>query len=108
MRGDLRRLKPGGVSQGKQRPVVRVESGEHAAPETTLELEQTHAWGDTVVLVMTERQHGRVGGLPDRDWSLRVTHVYRREGSAWLLVHRHADPLVQAMELEQMAALVRG
>ena len=26
--------------------------------------------------------------------TLRVTHLYRREGDAWLLVHRHADPLV--------------
>lgn len=25
--------------------------------------------------------------------TLRVTHLYRREGDAWLLVHRHADPL---------------
>jgi hypothetical protein len=43
------------------------------AGEAKLELAQAHAWGDTVVLVMTERQHGQVGGLPDQDWSLRVT-----------------------------------
>jgi ketosteroid isomerase-like protein len=76
--------------------------------EAKLELADAHAWDDTVVLVMIERQHGRVGGLPDQDLSLRVTHVYRREGSDWLLVHRHADPLVHAIELEQMAAIARG
>jgi hypothetical protein len=59
-------------------------------------------------LVMIERQHGRVGGLPDQDWSLRVTQVYRRDGSDWRVVHRHADPLVHGIDLEQAAALARG
>ena len=75
--------------------------------EAKLESVETHAWGDTVVLVMIERQHGQVGGLPDQDWSLRVTQVYRRDGSDWQLVHRHADPLVHPIDLEQMGALAR-
>jgi hypothetical protein len=37
-----------------------------------------------------------------------VTQVYRRDGSDWLLVHRHADPLVRAVGLEQAAVLARG
>jgi ketosteroid isomerase-like protein len=57
---------------------------------------QTYASGDLVVLVLLERQHGEVGGLPPQDWDLRVTLVYRSEGSQWRLVHRHADPLVMA------------
>jgi ketosteroid isomerase-like protein len=68
----------------------------------------TYASGDLVVLVMIERQHGEVGGLPDQEWSLRVTQVYRREGSEWQLVHRHADPLVHRISLEQAATLARG
>jgi ketosteroid isomerase-like protein len=76
--------------------------------ETTLEVTEAHAWGDTVVLAMIERQHGQVGGLADQDWSLRVTQVYRREGSEWRVVHRHADPLVHGIDLEQAAALARG
>ena len=78
------------------------------AGEAKLELAQVHAWGDTVLLVMIERQHGQVGGLPDQDWSLRVPQVYRRDVSDWQLVHRHADPLVHAIDLEQAAALARG
>jgi ketosteroid isomerase-like protein len=76
--------------------------------EATLQHVETHAWGDTAVVVMIERQHGEVGGSPDQDWSLRVTHVYRREGSDWLLVHRHADPLVHTIDMEQIGALARG
>lgn len=86
---------------------IRASAGYFQRGEARLEHVQTHAWGDTVVLVMIERQHGQVGGLPDQDLSLRVTHVYRREGSEWLLVHRHADPLVQPVELDELAAMFR-
>lgn len=42
-----------------------------------------------------ERQHGEVGGMPDQDWSLRVTLVFQYEGTEWQLVHRHHDPTCQ-------------
>lgn len=61
-----------------------------------------------VVLAVIERARVEVGGLPAQDWSLRVTLVYRREGTEWLLAHRHADPLVAGVSLEQSAALARG
>ena len=61
-----------------------------------------------VVLAIIERAHVEVGGLPAQDWALRVTLVYRREGSAWRLAHRHADPLSHAINLTQSAALARG
>jgi ketosteroid isomerase-like protein len=76
--------------------------------ESTLEVTQSYASGDLVVLVVIERQHGAVGGLPDQDWSLRVTQVYRRSGAAWELVHRHADPLVHPIGIDRAAALARG
>lgn len=75
---------------------------------TALDVAQTYASDTLIVLVMIERQRGEVGGLPEQDWSLRVTEVFRKEGSDWLLAHRHADPLVQRMPLEQAAALARG
>src|SRR3954471_19122589 len=76
--------------------------------ESMLEVTQSYASGDLVVLVVIERQHGEVGGLPDQDWSLRVTQVYRRSGTAWELVHRHADPLVRPISIDRAAALARG
>jgi ketosteroid isomerase-like protein len=76
--------------------------------DAELEVVQTYASGDLVVLVAIERQHGQVGGLLEQDWSLRVTWVFRRDESGWQQVHRHADPLVHGISLEQLAALARG
>ena len=76
--------------------------------EADFELVQSYTSGDMAVLVAIERQHGEVGGMPDQDWSLRVTLVFRREDPGWRLVHRHADPLVHAISMEHMAVLARG
>lgn len=76
--------------------------------KTELEVVQTLFSDELVVLVMIERQVAEVGNLPEQDWSLRVTEVYRRAGDDWDLVHRHADPLVHPISLEQAAALARG
>jgi ketosteroid isomerase-like protein len=86
---------------------LRAAASYFKAGEARLELAHAHVWDDTVVLIMIERQHGEVGGLPDQDWPLRVTQIYRRDGSDWKLVHRHADPLVQPIELEEAAVLAR-
>lgn len=72
------------------------------------ELVQAYGSADMVVLAIIERARVEVGGLPAQDWSLRVTLVYRREGAQWRLAHRHADPLVEGISLEQAAALARG
>lgn len=88
----------------------RWEAMERFFRNGTLEQEvvQSYASADMVVLAAIERAHVEVGGLPAQDWSLRVTLVYRREGTEWLLAHRHADPLVAGISLEQSAALARG
>jgi len=73
--------------------------------KTELEVAQTYSSGDLVVLVMIERQHGRIADLPDRDLSMRVTSVHRRTASGWELVHRHADPLVRTLSMEKLSSL---
>ena len=124
MRGDIRRyltlirhgddftlMAPYG---GEARRGFDVEQALETTPkmfqggEADLELVESYASDDMAVLVAIERQHGLVGGMPDQDWSLRVTLVFRREASEWWLVHRHADPLVHPISMEQMAVLARG
>lgn len=73
-----------------------------------MQLVQSYASGDIAVLVFIERVRCEVGSVPEQDWSLRVTEVYRRERSEWQLVHRHADPLVHGIDIERAAALARG
>ncbi|ANY84302.1 DUF4440 domain-containing protein (plasmid) [Microvirga ossetica] len=72
------------------------------------DLVQAYRSTDMVVLAIIERAHVEVGGLPAQDWALRVTLVYRRHGAEWHLAHRHADPLVHGVSLEQAATLARG
>ena len=49
--------------------------------EAELQVFQTFVAGNLAVLVAIERQHGRVGSLPDQDLSLRVTLVFRRDAA---------------------------
>ena len=72
------------------------------------ELVQAYATQDMVVLATIERAHVEVGGLPPQEWPLRVTVVFGRDGPDWKLVHRHADPLVKGISVEQSAMLARG
>ena len=80
--------------------------------EAEVELVQSYASGDDpgdiAVLVTIEHQHGQVGGLPDQEWPLRVTLVFRRAASGWELVHRHADLTVRRITLEQASMMALG
>jgi ketosteroid isomerase-like protein len=100
----------GEVTRGFDTSPERLESLSRyfRSGEAELEVVQTYTSGDLVVLVVIERLHGEVGGLPDQDWSLRVTWIFRRDGPEWRQVHRHADALVHGISLEQLAALARG
>ena len=57
------------------------------------EVVSTYHVDDMVVLALIERPHVSVAGLPEQEWALRVTLVYRKDNGKWRLVHRHADPL---------------
>ena len=72
------------------------------------EVVQAFTSDDMIVLATIERANVEVGGLPAQDWALRVTSVFKRDGSRWVLAHRHADPLVEDVSIADSARLARG
>ncbi len=54
----------------------------------------TYATENLAVVVEVEHAETKAGGAADvSPAALRVTSVFRLEGDAWKLVHRHADPI---------------
>jgi ketosteroid isomerase-like protein len=100
----------GAPTHGPQLTTERWEAMRRFFRNGTLqqELVQSYVTADMVVLATIERARVEVGGLPAQDWALRVTLVYRRAETGWQLVHRHADPLVRGVSVEQAAVLARG
>lgn len=49
---------------------------------------------DLAYVVEVERFEARIAGRKELDsGALRVTSIFRRDGGAWKIVHRHADPI---------------
>ena len=61
-----------------------------------IEYVSVFASGDLAYTVQIERRKLSVAGQErPTDNVLRATHVLRKEGGEWKLLHRHADPLVE-------------
>jgi ketosteroid isomerase-like protein len=58
--------------------------------EYEFEVTAAGASGDLAYTIGYEHNQVKVEGRP-RTYTLRVTHVYRREDGQWRVVHRHAD-----------------
>ena len=58
--------------------------------EYEFEVVAAGASGDLAYTVGYEHNRVKVDGEP-RTYTLRATHVYRREDGQWRIVHRHAD-----------------
>jgi ketosteroid isomerase-like protein len=52
--------------------------------------------GDLAYTVAYEYTTASINGAPPEPYTLRVTHVYRRENGEWKIVHRHGDPVPAA------------
>jgi ketosteroid isomerase-like protein len=69
---------------------VTVASWFSESEKYDVEVVAAGASGDLAYLVAHEHNTVKVDGRR-RTYSLRVTHVYRREDGQWKIVHRHAD-----------------
>ena len=94
-----RPCRPAGEAGTSTAESVRASAGFIEGGEAHLEHVETHARGDTLVVANDRAAARSSRGAPGPELSLRVTHVYRRKGDDWHLVHRHADPLVDAISL---------
>jgi ketosteroid isomerase-like protein len=59
-----------------------------------------YSTADLGYVVQVERTQARVDGSESvLQIALRVTMIFRREGDAWLVAHRHADPITSARQV---------
>jgi ketosteroid isomerase-like protein len=66
------------------------------------DVEVAEVSGDMAYSVGYERFNTSVDGGPKEPYTVRVTHVYRREDGEWKIVHRHGDvaPVDQSVAAE--------
>jgi hypothetical protein len=106
--GELRR---GGTPQGGTGGPSLVEAQRQTAAQFKggtgrIELLAHYTSGDLLVLVLMERNEVKFDGFDaPRPWVLRTTQVFRRQGSGWVRLHRHADPLLKFRTLPETLAL---
>jgi ketosteroid isomerase-like protein len=71
------------------------------------ELVAAGASGDLAYTVGYEHTSVSIDGVPVEPYTLRVTHVYRREDGEWKIVHRHADPAPDQGSLRAVSTIGR-
>ena len=90
----------GGVESGAAHVLAVNEAGSRQfQPGGTTELEVLHSGASEGLGYWTGWQYATVrldGQERATRMKLRVTEIFRREGGAWKLVHRHADPLSES------------
>jgi ketosteroid isomerase-like protein len=64
-----------------------------------LDIVAAGASGDLAYTVAYERTVVSIDGQPQEPYTLRVTHVYRREDGIWKIVHRHGDRLTHGQRI---------
>ena len=63
-----------------------------------------YATPDLAYIVEIERTRAKLGGSDEiAAFALRATTIFRREGDAWRIAHRHADPITTPRPIESVA-----
>ncbi|MHC1559125.1 YybH family protein [Actinomycetospora sp. C-140] len=89
----------GGYARGRESVATRLDwaSSQFQDGRWSSEDVAAHVTDDLACTVMIERTEARVGRDAEPSLQeLRVTHVLRREGEEFKIVHRHADPPLTA------------
>ncbi|HET9461487.1 MAG TPA: nuclear transport factor 2 family protein [Gaiellaceae bacterium] len=73
----------------------------------TFDLQTYDVAGDMAYTAGNEHISASIEGQP-RTFILRATQMYRREGGDWKVVHRHADAVTDADDLQALRAANTG
>jgi ketosteroid isomerase-like protein len=85
-------------------PAFRWLAGTFSGSESCeYEVLSAGASGDLGYVVAIEHSVAARHGAPPRRYALRVTTLFRREGGAWKVVHRHGDGYGEANALPSTA-----
>lgn len=97
-------IRLGGIARGRaeveqrlERAAANFRDGEIVGFDTITRL----VTPELAYLLEVERSNTKVGGSNEvTRTDIRVTTVFRPEGGAWKVVHRHADPAVDAKQAD--------
>lgn len=90
----------GGAVVGAKKVLARyTKDAAHfeAGSKNAIEILQMDARDGLAFIVARQRTRAKLAGNPEAvPMQLRVTEIFRKSGSTWKLIHRHADMLAKA------------
>ena len=78
-------------SEQLERTFTWVASRFSQVTDYRIDVELVKVAGEIAYVLWFERCNASIAGRPVQPVTVRATHIYRREGGEWRIVHRHAD-----------------